>query len=508
MIGIVHGSRLNFRSAVVKTFYTLFLSILTVVAADVNAAPIHDAIKAGEEAKLVEILKATPDQANLMADGKTPLALAVEAKNFTFVRHLIAAGAQDTRADLEAALALGISEVRKDPTSEAANFYTGYIAYLLGEYGQAVMAYNRALYRNPGNTRVRAELARAYYAEGNLEMARLELQDALKQQNIDPALQTRINGFLTDIDNATQKWRWSGHAGFSVFYDDNVNAGPEDSIISIAPVVFFGSITIDELLLDPEALSQESMGASLRADLSVSRDIGAPQGWDFASTLFVQQDFLESDYDDLAIGFAYVDAGFRHFGQRSLFTLPLKADHTTQGNDDLTSRFGINPNYLRAYGERNEYRLRSSFNYELREWDGLRAARDADYFEWGEMFQRLFGGGKNVLDVGARLFYEDAETGIFSRQGYILSAGISVESLWQLQVYANYNFTNSDYDDPSDLEITAREDDRHEFLAGVRKRFGQSWSADLKHRFVDNQSTFEIYDYNRNVTSLSASYEF
>ena len=491
-----------------KAFYTLFVVVLVGHALGLNAAPIHDAINEGQEAKLVEILKADPKQSNALADGKTPLALAVEAKNFAMVRHLVAAGAVDTKDDLQSALALGISEVRKDPTSEVANFYTGYIAYLLGEYGQAVMAYNRALYRNPGNTRVRAELARAYYAEGNLEMARLELQDALKQENIDPALQTRMSGFLAEIDSARQKWRWSGHAGLSVFYDDNVNAGPEDSIISIAPVVFFGSITIDELLLDPEALSQESMGASLRADLSVSRDIGQPQGWDFSSTLFFQQDFLESDYDDLAVGFAYADAGFRHFGQRSLLSLPLKVDHTTQGNDDLTSRFRINPNYLRAYGARNEYRLRSSFNYELREWDGLRAARDADYFEWGELFQRLFGGGKHVLDVGARLFYEDAETDIFSRYGYILSAGVSVESLWQLQVYANYNFTGSDYDEASDLEITAREDERHEFLAGIRKRFGQHWTTDLKHRFVDNQSSFEIYDYDRNVTSLSASYEF
>ena len=45
-------------------------------------------------------------------------------------------------------------------------------------------------------------------------------------------------------------------------------------------------------------------------------------------------------------------------------------------------------------------------------------------------------------------------------------------------------------------------------VAGANWTIRQHWGVDLSYVKTDNHSTFDLYEYNRDVLTLSASYSF
>ena len=170
--------------------------------------------------------------------------------------------------------------VQENPENEKINFAYGMVCMSLNQYGRAQQAFERIVQEiNPNNDRARIELANAYLANKQYDQAQRQYEDVLARNPQAPEqVRANIERGLKLAKQAAKKWYFSGRVDAGGFHDDNVNVGPNSSVINIEPVVF-GSETFNTLTVDEGTLPMKSYGAFASAALSGAYDFGVPGSW-------------------------------------------------------------------------------------------------------------------------------------------------------------------------------------------------------------------------------------
>jgi tetratricopeptide (TPR) repeat protein len=124
--------------------------------------------------------------------------------------------------DFQTAFALFEPLYEHSPEDAELNFYLGRCALELRRYDEAAAAFDRVLILNPDHTRTHLELARLYYEQHQLELARNELSIALKS-NLPEDVHNRATAFKHTIDDSLSPHRFSGALILGGGFDSNVN---------------------------------------------------------------------------------------------------------------------------------------------------------------------------------------------------------------------------------------------------------------------------------------------
>ena len=136
-------------------------------------------------------------------------------------------------------------------------FLLGRIEMRLGKPRQAAERFEAILALRPGLTRVRLELARAYYAAGRDEKARYHFGSALADE-LPSSVEAAVEGFLRRID---ARRRWSISFSAAVLPETNPARRTEREIVSIGGVPF---------RLNPDARASSGVGGFVSAGFSFS----------------------------------------------------------------------------------------------------------------------------------------------------------------------------------------------------------------------------------------------
>ena len=99
---------------------------------------------------------------------------------------------------------------------------------------EAIAALRRMLIDRPELTRVRLELARAFFFKGEDSLSRQHFERVMAS-NPPAAVSTNVQGFLARI---RARKRWSAQFGFSLAPDSNIGAASESKIIYIFGLPF------------------------------------------------------------------------------------------------------------------------------------------------------------------------------------------------------------------------------------------------------------------------------
>ena len=100
--------------------------------------------------------------------------------------------------------------------------------------GEAVAAFRAILVERPGLTRVRLELARAFFLKGEDGLAREHFERVLAGRP-NPAVAANVRGLL---DEMRARRRWSAHFGMALASDSNPGAASEDDTIHLFGLPF------------------------------------------------------------------------------------------------------------------------------------------------------------------------------------------------------------------------------------------------------------------------------
>ena len=378
---------------------------------------------------------------------------------------------------------------KEQPDNEKVNSAMGQAAFECGKLSHAAMAYERVLILNPKNDRARLELARTFFAMEQYDLAEEYFKDVLDREP--PRLvRQNVEQFMAHIRTKTRAWDFWGRLDLGGFYDDNVNYGPNSDLIDTS---------IGILEIDAGTTPQSACGLFSALALSGFYDLGERGGLSaygdggFYGTLL---DHMHSE--ELALYRA--NAGLQYAGKQSLLQFPFEYQYLDRGHSHYLSAYGLRASGLYAFtrdwhgiaqaiGERRDYAVLDS--------------RDSWYYALEGTGKRYFGPKRHSVDLSAQGFYEDAREDVYANQGFEVSLTGEYRLPWQTTAYLQLRYRNAYYEERESLAPEDRHDQQWQVLTGLNKLIMQSWGVNASYQFTENNSTFDLYDYSRNVVTLS-----
>lgn len=391
--------------------------------------------------------------------------------------------------------------LRADPANEELNLAYGLHCVETERYSHAILAFERLLLLNPYNDRARVELARACFLLGQMEEARLQFERVLAG-NPPPAVRANVEKYLDAISDRRPGWRFRGRFESGILYDDNVNYGPSSQIVGIAPISI-GAAWVDQLQLEPESVRTGAWGGFAAGTFLFGHSARNSRSLSFNGFGRVEANSLvdASEYNLLAL---QAGAGPRWQSGPSALDLPVRAEYIVRGDDALASVFGLSPTFYRQTSDRFAFSLSANLDY--RDYADS-SDRDGFFGAFGVQAVRSVG-AKSRLLAGARVLRESPDADVWRNTGAeaFLGASTSLSDRWSL--YGHASFRHSEYDSRETLAPRDRRDDQAVFALGASWLFSERWSLNASVQSTLNESTFDLYDYNRTCTKGSISYDF
>ncbi len=426
----------------------------------------------------------------------------ISAKESMETSRMIAEGEKAIEnGDFDTAYTVFNNLLRKYPGSEKLNFVLGLTCFARGDYSRARLAFDRTLQINPVNDRARLELAKVYFTTGEFGLARNEFMVVLNH-NPPENVKSNIQYYLDVIRKGIKRWGFSCQIAAGGFRDNNANLGPDSDIVSITPIVSPIGILTEMTTQDPV----ETDGTFGSISLTQTYDAGAPKNWILVGTESYYQNWVgsQNNYENM---FAQFTLGPRRLTARTSLHLPVTIGHITSGHEQLVNMYGINPTYLRIYGKSGETECLSAIRIESRDYKEF-DDRDGIYMALNESVTRTIGRTGLSVSLIASLFNDRTEEKIYQYSGGSLGTGVDLKLQSNARIYGRAKYTKTTYAEKELLALEKREDDQWQFTAGTTMLVGAQFGLDLNHQVTDNRSTFGLYQYDRNVTTLSAFFMF
>ena len=380
-------------------------------------------------------------------------------------------------------------------------FALGMAAFEEGEMPLASIAFLHVLEDQPANNRARLELARAHYAMHDYDGAGHLFNEVLRSQPPDN-VRRNIENFLDRIETEKQQNTWRIQFGAGVYYDDNVNYGPEATQVQVRPFSF-GAGSIDSLEVQPQSRPADDYGLFMHLVLGSVHELGAPGYWRGITDVEYYQSWL-SEEDRYNVLYLAGQAGLRHDTARTRFDLPVRLEQIWLDGDELVRVIGVRPEW--AFSQTTTFLHLSEIKLQQKDYDYVND-RDAEYYEARHTLRNYVAKNRHQVDVYALGFYEDAEAAVFANEGF----GVGIDTVWRLPrdtaVYAKVGYRSERYKERETLALEDRKDERVDLTLGLNKTITERWTADLGYIHTRNDSSFKVYEYERNLVTLSANCE-
>lgn len=384
--------------------------------------------------------------------------------------------------------------LREHPENETVNFYMGRAAYRVGRLSHSAMAYERVLILNPDNHVARAQLAKTYMDMEQYALAR-ENFEAVLQHEPPPHVKEDIERLLAKIKTADTPWNFWGRVDVAGFYDDNVNFGPGSDIVDTS---------LGQLQLAPDSLAKEAFGLSLTLNANGLYDVGEKGGWFIAGDAGAYGTILDNAHDR-ELFLMRSGAGLQHVGRRSFLQLPFNYQHLDKGGDSYVNISGFKPALL--YGLSPNWHLVSSGTAEYRDYTSLHE-RDGGFLSLDETLRRYFGNRRHSVSFTLSGFHEDAKISEYINTGWESALACELRLPARMASYCRVRYKDSYYRGKSELETEDRHDRNWQFLVGLNKVLINNWGLDVSYLYSDNISTYDLYDYDRSIVTLSSFFIF
>jgi tetratricopeptide (TPR) repeat protein len=394
--------------------------------------------------------------------------------------------------------------LRQRPQDENINFALGLTCDEMKDYPQAQTAFQRVLQVNPENDLARYGLAKSLFELGHSQTAKQEFRKVLAGN---PPLNIRrqIERYLNRTKKPGRKWNVSGHIDAGVFDDDNVNVGPESEAISITPVVF-GSTIFTEWYVQESSLPESSDGFFSSASFAFSYDGGRKNNWQGIGNILYYQNNLNNtpDYESL---YYQTSLGLRHAGKQTMFQMPVHFAHVDIGHDSLVDIYGFSPMHLYVSGTDGGMYWITSSTLEFRDYTKIND-RDGIYAAAGETIRSVFGEKGHSMYMGFSVLHDRTDSPVYEYVGTSLDIGTDIKLPMRITLYGRLRYKKTDYAQKEELALEKRRDTQNQFVAGIGINITQSLGIDMNHRHTENSSSFPLYQYERDVSTISMFFRF
>jgi tetratricopeptide (TPR) repeat protein len=401
------------------------------------------------------------------------------------------------RGDYATAYRTFLELLASRPGDPEVDFLLGRSAYEIGDYEAAIFAFERVLIAHPESDRARLELGRTCFAIGDFEASRGYFNAVLAN---DPPLTVRqnIQAFLVRIERAVQRHTLGGMFSLAASYDDNVYASPVEEQIQ----TLIGEITLAGPTAKPRSDS------ILQPTLLLNHGYRPrPQGM-FWQTSAVTHHAFYRDEDELDLALVGLSSGPVWQTPSWQLALPVSFNYLTLDSERYLTGSGLGAELTWLAQPQLSLALSlqgSRLNY---------ANDDRDAWQYRAELRPVLVVGDRRLSAGFGVEINDART---DRTGYLrrlAALGYEQRLFWGLTGSLGYRLKWTRYEDEEPMFGRVRRDAIHDFSFSLSRPIWRSASggrqllAQLQHVITDAQANIDLYEYDKNVTTLTLSLRF
>jgi hypothetical protein len=414
-----------------------------------------------------------------------------------------AAPADEIKALLEQgraadAYALG----RKHPElfgTSSFDFYYGIAATDSGHAGEGVLALERYLLNFPDSDVARVELARSYFALGDVVRAREEFEAVLR--NDPPAgVRATVDRYIESIRLRESRFQTTSavwlEAGLGT--DSNVNGGVGSANISV-PV--FGPVTVAATGVQRgDNFWHVAGGAYISHPVAPGVAVfGSVQGE-------TKLNFNADQFDQLTFGAA---GGLSYLRDQNTYRATLTTQSLQVDNQRYRNATGVTGEWLHALDELRLLTL-SGQVIDL-SYTGSNQVRDAMFYGGAAAYRHAFVRQyQPVVDVALSLGREDNQRDRpdLGRDILGLRAAVAMTPAAKWGLAAGITYQGSRYGETDALFLTTRKDNYYGIDLTATYLFSRQFSVRAEAIIARNDSNIALFEYDRRVFAVKARYEF
>ena len=227
------------------------------------------------------------------------------------------------------------------------DYLLGVAAIEAGHPARATLALERVLAVNPNHAAARLDMGRAYFALGDYDRAKVELEDVLAHDP-PPAARDTIERYLAAIQVRRRRAgapRVTGYVEASIGHDSNVNAGVSQGTLFLP---LFGA----NFTLVPSATQQDddfrTVGGGIDVSVPIKETLSLVAGADVR-----QRTYLSSDtFDHLISG---LHAGVQHADERDVVRFTAGMNHDELNDRSYRRLQSLNAEWRRQINRRTQF---------------------------------------------------------------------------------------------------------------------------------------------------------
>ena len=395
--------------------------------------------------------------------------------------------------------------------------------YLLGrtalearELNLAIAALSRAITVDPSLVAARIQLARAYYnkgviehSRGAFEQARAEFENVLEQ---DPPRHIRqsIQDYIDVIDKYLEVRHINAHvyAELTTGFDTNIQSSPSRTYFTFYDQVSASTYTVK---LDEAGRRRESSLGSVRAGAQVTLPLFS-RYFDLFAAAHTSSTTYPSAHELDHNTFAS-QIGAHHYGDTNKKTFSLNFNELSLDDKRYADEFYVDIEWAQRINEANQLSLRlvgGDINYEdeqhAKSVNGGRLG-----IEWTHLPASETNLSEQIMLVTGRDDAQQCQDNCnnhapFRRDIAGLRLGLGADVFSQSRLYTSLYLEASDYDEP--FFSRKRDDLRYELFLGMNTRLSEQWQLRPELHVIYNDSTIEVYEYRRTITTINIRWGF
>jgi tetratricopeptide (TPR) repeat protein len=418
-------------------------------------------------------------------------------------------------------------------------WWIGTSAMYTGDLKLAVKKFQQMLTLDPKLSRVRLELAAAYFQLGKYKEAQKELE-IVSATKPPPEVQANIDKLLAAINEASRRLHWSVRAALGVQWDDNVSAGPDNRLVNTGGG---GTITLAQ---SAAKLGDTGYVTNLGGNVIYSfgeRQLGPAWNTDLSyySILYSKHSQFNYAMLDTSTGPWWVGRSFivkvpvgytiQYFGDAALSSMTTaQRDNQNQGyltpgqwaktnfslaQDNSLTRLSyighIDPSIEYFFGK--YFSLRGTFGYS-RETYAPKWSQDS--LSWND--QNQFDNQTRRWEISPNIFLfnrqhilsftggyavSDADARINSYDDHYYTISYFMRFPTKTEVFLRFQRNYKDYKDKAPLFSDWRYDQKNIYTAVVSQNFLGHYFASFAFNYIQNDSNTGIYAFDKRTYTFS-----
>ncbi len=420
-----------------------------------------------------------------------------------------------TKGDYERARAQFGVVYEKEPKRDNLGYYLGFIHFHRKEYDKAL-----AFFEGNVSSDLRFRQQNRFYIGltkhhlGRDEEATRDLTEAVKLRP-DAPLGRTARLFAEAIAPKPEVRRYRVEIRGGVSYDDNVALSPTTNALGLRER---SSRSAAEVAL-----------LRLEYDLIQARLDTLTASYQLLSTTYNEVNKL--DVLDHTMGANYVH-------REKLWTLPAwygaqySYDYIDLDGSLFLSRHTATASVTLIETDSNftlfQYRIQDKHFHASNALDLNQESRDGQNHMLGLTHILTFAGGRHFVRAGYQFDVDDTKGGDYRYVGNKASVGFQVTGPWEVRFLAGYDFHYRDYPNRNRLAATLnqqaaagstepvlgapfrlfRRDKDHIFTASLSRDFPYGFNASLEFYKERNFSTLSLFDFDRNVVTLTVGWRY